>query len=42
MKTSNYRVPAFNCNFGNDLQLHTNYRVINSKRAYSCRKCCLI
>lgn len=29
-KTCNYRVPVFNCNFGNDLQLHTNYRVITS------------
>lgn len=30
MKTSNYRMPGFNCNFGNDLPLHTNSRVINS------------
>lgn len=29
-KTCNYRVPVFNCNFGNDLQLYTNYRVITS------------
>ena len=30
MKTSNYRMPVFNCHFGNDLQLHTDYTVINS------------
>lgn len=42
MKTSNHRVLAFNCNFGNDLQLRTNYRVINSERAYSCRECRVI
>lgn len=29
-KTCNYRATVFNCNFGNDLQLHTNYRAITS------------